>query len=298
MVKRKSKIIVILGQTATGKSAIAVKLAKKFGGEIISCDSRQVYRGLDIGSGKITKREMLGIPHHLLDVANPKRKFSVAQYKKLADKEIQRIHAAGKIPIIVGGTGFYIQAVIDNLILPNVKPNYKLRKKLEKKSVNVLFNILKKLDRYRAREIEKDNPRRLIRAIEIAQELGRVPKLKTNPKYNALQIGLKLPDKKLNEKIHKRLLARIKGGMVSESRHLHAQGLSYKRMESLGLEYRYIALYLQRKMEKDEMLTKLETEVRRFARRQKGWFKRDRRIKWFSPSEVGKIEKEVRRFIK
>lgn len=312
MSKRKPKIIVILGQTATGKSDVAVKLAKKFGGEIISADSRQVYKGLDIGSGKITKKEMRGVPHHMLDIANPKKQFSVAQYKKLADKKIQEIHNnvqhsvldnKRKIPIIVGGTGFYIQAIVDNLILPEVKPDYTLRKKLEKKSAKELFAMLKKLDKDRAKEIEKDNPRRLIRAIEIARMLGKVPKLKTNPQYDVLQIGLKLTDKELKEKIHKRLVARMRKGMVAEARRLHnppaggGGGLSWKRLESLGLEYRYLALYLQKKISKQEMLSKLEIEIKRFAKRQMRWFKRDKRIKWFKPSEMKKIEKEISRFI-
>ena len=165
--KEKIKIVVILGQTATGKSDIAVKLAKDFGGEVISADSRQVYRGLSIGSGKITKSEMKSVPHHLLDVANPKRKFSVAQYKKLADEKIEEIYNKNVksvrsstsntfIPIVVGGSGFYIQAIVDGLVLPEVNPDYKLRRKLEKKSPKALFEMLKKLDKDRAKEIEKE----------------------------------------------------------------------------------------------------------------------------------------------
>jgi tRNA dimethylallyltransferase len=167
--ERLPKILVILGQTAVGKSNLAVRLAKKFNGEIISADSRQVYKGLDIGTGKITKKEMGDVPHFLLDVVSPKRKFSVSQYKKLADKAIKHILGKHKTPIIVGGTGFYIQAIVDNLVLPEVKPDLKLRKKLEKKSTEELVKILKKLDSERAREIDTKNPRRLIRAIEIAR---------------------------------------------------------------------------------------------------------------------------------
>ena len=298
------KIIVILGQTATGKSDLSVKIAKKFNGEIISADSRQVYKGLDIGSGKITKREMQGVPHHLLDVANPKRQFSIAQYKKLADKKIEEIHkpvqsrALHRLPIVVGGTGFYIQAIVDGLVLPEVKPNNKLRKELEKKSSKELFEILKKLDSSRAKNIEKDNPRRLIRAIEIAKELGKVPKLKTDSRYEVLQIGLKLPEDKLKENIHKRLISRMKKGMVKEVERLHSDGLSWKRLESLGLEYRFLAQHLQDKISKQEMLEKIETESWQFAKRQMRWFKRDPRIKWFSPSEVGKVEREIKKFIK
>jgi tRNA dimethylallyltransferase len=297
----KHKIIVILGTTAAGKSDLAVKLAKKFGGEIISADSRQVYEGLDIGSGKITKEEMRGVPHHLLDVANPKRQFSVAQYKTLAEKAIAQTYKKGRIPIIVGGTGFYIHAVVDGLVLPEVPPERKLRKRLEKKSAEELFAILKKLDKSRAENIEKDNPRRLIRAIEIAVRLGKVPNLKSNPKYNALQIGLKPPDKELKKRIHKRLIARMKKGMLAEAKRLRnpsaGVGLSWRRMEALGLEYRCLARHLQKKINRQEMLSEIETESWRFAKRQMRWFKRDAGIKWFDPKEVTKVTKEIKLFL-
>ena len=297
MKKKKIKIIIILGQTATGKSDLAARIAKKLGGEIISADSRQVYKGFDIGSGKITKKEMRGVFHYLLDVASPKRQFSAAKYKKLADNKIIKIYKTGKIPFIVGGSGFYIQTIVDGLVLPKVEPNNKLRKELEKKSAKKLFSMLKKLDKNRAKKIEKDNPRRLIRAIEIAKVLGKTPKLKTNSEYEALQIGLKLPDKKLKNNIHKRLMSRIRRGMISEVKKLHAKNISWKRLESFGLEYRFIARYLQGKIKKKEMLDELETEIWHFAKRQMRWFKRDARIKWFNPNEVKKIEIEITNFL-
>ncbi len=173
MVKANNKLIVILGPTASGKSELAVKLAKKFNGEIISADSRQVYKGLNIGTGKITKKEMKGIGHHLLDVASPKRKFTVAQFQKLAFKKIREIQRRGKTPFLVGGTGFYIQSVVDNISIPEVTPNWKLRKALEKKNTEELFSMLKKLDPARAKTIDSKNPRRLTRAIEIASAEGR-----------------------------------------------------------------------------------------------------------------------------
>jgi len=297
MKKKKIKIIIILGQTATGKSDLATRIAKRLGGEIISADSRQVYKGLDIGSGKITKKEMRGVFHYLLDVTSPKRQFSAAKYKKLADNKIIKIYKTGKIPFIVGGSGFYIQTIVDGLVLPKVEPNNKLRKELEKKSAKKLFSMLKKLDKNRAKKIEKDNPRRLIRAIEIAKVLGKTPKLKTNSEYEALQIGLKLPDKKLKNNIHKRLISRIRRGMISEVKKLHAKNISWKRLESFGLEYRFIARYLQGKIKKKEMLDELETEIWHFAKRQMRWFKRDARIKWFNPNEVKKIEIEITNFL-
>lgn len=295
----KPKLIVILGQTATGKSDLAVRLAKKFEGEVISADSRQVYKGLNIGTGKITKREMKGVPHYLLDVANPKKQFSVFFYKKLAEQAITDIYKRGKIPIICGGTGLYIDAVVNSVVLPEVEPNLKLRKQLEKKSAQELFKLLKKLDPRRAKTIDAQNPRRLIRAIEIVKALGKVPTCNLQPTtYDLLKIGLKLPDEKLRQKIHIRLFARIREGMVAEVKRLNENGLSWKRLESFGLEYKYIALYLQKKITKDEVLTKLETEIWRYAKRQNTWFKRDEKIKWFGPKEFKKVEKVTMGFLK
>ncbi|MEK7081361.1 MAG: tRNA (adenosine(37)-N6)-dimethylallyltransferase MiaA, partial [Patescibacteria group bacterium] len=239
------KILVVVGPTASGKSDLAVYLAKKFGGEVISADSRQVYKGLDVGTGKITKKEMFGISHHLLDVASPKRVFTVTEYKSLAEKALGDIWRRGKVPIVCGGTGFYIRAVIDNLIIPEVPPDKKLRRRLDKKTVDELFAILKSLDPRRAKEIDAKNPRRLIRAIEIATALGHVPRLEASlPSYDVLKVGLTLPDKILKQRIHIRLFARISRGMVAETKRLHKQGLSWKRMDELGLEYRYLARYL------------------------------------------------------
>lgn len=308
----KPKIIVILGPTATGKSDLAVFIAHKIDGEVISADSRQVYTGLDLGTGKITrdtkaklgigqaKKEKVfthkGIPHYLLDVANAKNKFSVSEYKKLADQKIKEIISRGKTPIICGGTGFYIDAVVNNMNFPEVKPNEKLRKILNKKTASQLFEMLKKLDKTRANNIDKNNKVRLIRAIEIAKALGKVPKLsknKTKQEYDFIKIGLKIELDILKARIAKRLDSRIKTGMLKEISNLHKKGhakgrasLSWKRMEELGLEYRYTALYLQKKLTKQEYLEKLNTEIYKYAKRQMTWFKRDKEIKWFDPTKV------------
>lgn len=302
----KPKIIVILGPTATGKSDFAVRIAKKYGGQVISADSRQVYIGLTIGTGKITKKEMHGVPHHLLDVVSPKKVFSVDEWKKRAEKKIIEIIAHGNTPIICGGTGFYIQSIVDDVVLPAVPPNKKLRTRLEKKSVAELFSILQKLDPVRAETVENKNPVRLVRAIEIATALGAVPPLATRElhagmrqsRYNILQIGLTLPEKKLQEKIHTRLIARLKKGMAMEAQQLHAKGLSWKRMHALGLEYRYLAQFLQKKISKQELIATLGREIYQYAKRQMTWFKRDPNIAWFSPSDVQKIEKVVEKFLK
>lgn len=275
------KLIVILGPTSSGKTDLSIKLAKKFNGEIISADSRQVYRGMNIGSGKITKKEMQGIPHYLLDVANPKNKFTVSQYQKLALAAIKKTHNRGKVPFLVGGSGFYIKSVVDGIIIPEVKPDWKLRKKLEKKNNKELYAMLFKIDHARAKIIDKNNPRRLVRAIEIVLKTKKhVPNLKTKSQFNVLEIGIKkLPDD-LKKLINKRLLKRLKGGMVSEVKKLQASGLSFKRLEEFGLEYRFVAQYLQSKLTYQEMLNKIQKEHEHFTKRQMTWFKRDNRIKW------------------
>lgn len=297
----KPKIIVILGATSTGKSDIAVNLAKytlKNKAEIISADSRQVYKGLDLGTGKITKKEMRGVPHHLLDVANPKKVFTVTDFKTIADKKIKEILARGNTPIICGGTGFYIDAVTNNIIFPEVPPNKKLRKELEQKSPNQLLNILEKLDKSRAQDIkiknEQNNKVRIVRAIEIAKTLGKVPKYtKQNQKYEFIKIGLQLDKKDLREKIKTRLFARIKKGMLAEAKNLHKNGLTFKRMNELGLEYRYMAMFLKEKINKNTMIDELTNKINQYAKRQKTWFKRDNEIKWFNPQNYQEIEKFI-----
>jgi len=287
---------VILGPTASGKSALAVKMAKKINGEIISADSRQVYKGLDIGSGKITKKEMSGIPHYCLEIVHPKKIFTVVDFKKRADEAIEKIFAKNKTPIIVGGTGLYIQAIVDNIVLPEVKPDWKLRKELEKKTTEEMFKMLKKLDPERARSIDAKNPRRLIRAIEIAKKIGKIPKLKSMSRrdLDIRQIGIKLPDEILKKNIEKRIKKMLKGGLVAETNKLRKSGLSWKRIYELGFEYRYPALFLRGKISKDEMLAKMLIENRQYAKRQMTWFKRDKIIKWISKEK--QAEKLIKKF--
>jgi tRNA dimethylallyltransferase len=292
---KKQKIIVILGQTATGKSDFAVQVAKKIGGEIISADSRQVYKGLDIGTGKITKKEMGSIKHYLLDVATPARTFTVQDFKTKAEKAIKEIYKKSKVPIICGGTGFYIDALVSGQILPEVPPNKKLRQELYQLDPIGLTWYLEKLDPERAKTIDKNNKVRLIRAIEIAKALGKVPNSITKPKYDVMYIGLRLPDEVLKEKIHMRLFARIKEGMVKEVENLHKKGLSWERMNDLGLEYRYVSEFLQGKLTKAEMLEKLNTEIWHYAKRQKTWFKRNKKITWIDPREKAEKEKIIRK---
>lgn len=279
------KIIVILGPTASGKSKLAVELALRLSSrqaEIISADSRQVYKKLNIGAGKITRKEMRGIKHHCLDIASPKKIFTAFNFKKYAEKAIEDILSRGKTPVLCGGTGFYIDVALGKTQLDEVSPNWKLRKKLEKKSTEELFKILKKLNPERAKNIDKHNPRRLVRAIEIAKTLGKVPavRITRNEVRNILSIGIKLPEKELKERIEKRVRKMIKDGLINELKKLRKDGMPWKRLYELGFEYKYPALFLQKKITKEEMLKRMILENWQYVKRQMTWFKRDKKIYW------------------
>lgn len=325
----KPKIIVILGPTASGKSDIAVALAKKINGEVISADSRQVYRGLNIGTGKITKKEMKGVRHHLLDVASPKKIFTASDFINLTNHAIAEIVESKKVPIVCGGTGFYIDALLGEKQIPEVPPNPKLRKQLEKKSIEKLFMMLQKLDPERAENIDAKNPRRLVRAIEICHALGSVPKYEIrNTRYETLKIGIAplkkithpypsltlregvkekectLDEKELKKRINKRIEKWFRRGLLKEVSDLHKKGLSWKRMSEIGLEYRLVAKYLKKEISREEMINKMQIETYQYAKRQITWFKKDKNIVWFTPSKIeglppkiGLVEKEVRKFL-
>ena len=279
---KKPTVIVILGQTATGKSNLAVKIARKINGEIISADSRQIYKGLDIGTSKITKKEMGSVTHHLLDVANPKRKFTVVEFQKRVISAMADITLRGKIPIICGGTGFYIDAVTKGTIFPPVPPNYPLRKNLSKLSGRTLLIRLERLDPERAKNIDPKNKTRLIRAIEVAKALGKVPKItEALPPYKFIKIGLYLPLDILKNKIEKRVEKMFKMGLLKEIEKLKkparrgGAGVSKKRLRELGFEY------------DDPTEEKVIRETIKYAKRQMTWFKRDKEIKWFDASKKG-----------
>ena len=288
------KLVVILGQTASGKSDLAVKIAKKFKGEVVSADSRQVYRGMDIGTGKITKKEAKGIPHHLLNITYPKERFTVAQYRKLAMEAINKIQKKRKLPILCGGTGLYIQAVVDGITIPEVKPNWSLRRILDKFSTEELFKKLKELDQKRAETIDKHNKRRLIRAIEIVLKTKKpVPELKKIPlPYPVLILGIKKKKDELEKLIEKRFLKWLEEGFLKEVFNLKKMGLSWKRIEEFGINYRTASQYLQKLITEEEFIKKSLIELRNYAKRQMVWFKRDKRIIWI------KTQKEAERLIK
>jgi len=299
------KIIVILGPTSSGKSETAIQLAKKFDGEIISADSRQIYRGMDVGTGKVrgswnAKRKVFisgNIVHYMIDIVSPETEYNVSKFKKQSEKIIEDILQRGKLPIICGGTGFWIKAIVDNIDFPEVKPDWKLRKKLEKESTEKLFEKLKKLDPKRAKTIDKNNPARLIRAIEICKSLGTVPRSTTRDmQYAFLQIGIGVPKEKLQQNIRKRLEKRWKTGMIKEVNDLHKnQQMSWKKIQSFGLGYFWIPLFLQKKLSKEELFEKVYLAEKDYAKRQITWFKKEQQIRWLKNYPT--IEKEVRKFL-
>ncbi len=291
------KIIIVLGPTASGKSDLAVHLAKKYGGEIISADSRQIYKGMDIGTGKITLKEMKDIPHYLLSVISPKKKFSAAQFKKHAQEKIEQILKRDSIPIICGGTAFYIRILVDGFSLPQVAPDWQLRKKLEKKSADQLYEILKNKDLRRAKSIDKKNKRRLVRALEIIEKTDKpVSPLKRKAKYCPLFIGIKVEQKKLDQRIKKRLLRRLEEGMIKEIEDLHKKfGISWRKIDSFGLEYRWGAKYLQGKISYNEFLDHLFCDIRRYSKTQKRWWQDDARINWIERKK--EADKLVQKFL-
>jgi tRNA dimethylallyltransferase len=277
----KPLIYVICGPTATGKSDYAVELAKEINGEIISADSRQIYRGMDLGTGKITQEEMKGVPHHLLDIREPNENFSVEEFQKLCFKKIEEILTHEKIPIICGGTGFFIQSVVDNIIFPVAPANPELRLELENKNLEELKEILKTIPMEDGVKIDTENKRRVIRAIELGKMLDKIPAQKYGEqKYIFKMIGLDKPDEELKDRIAKRLEKRLKLGMIEEVKGIQNDGVPWERLENFGLEYRYIAEFLQGKISEEEMKNFIKIKSFQYAKRQRTWFKRDKRINW------------------
>ncbi|MFA6513854.1 MAG: tRNA (adenosine(37)-N6)-dimethylallyltransferase MiaA [Patescibacteria group bacterium] len=300
------KIVVILGPTASGKTSLGVKLATRFNGEIISADSRQVYRGMDIGTGKDLAEYSIGrkkISYHLIDIIQPNTKFNLARYQKLAFKTITDILERKKLPIIVGGTGLYLQAIVDNYQLSNVKIDNKIREELEKKTVVQLLTELTALKPDFAAKLnnsDRNNPRRLVRYLEIISSSGKMLQKKGESPFDFLVLGIDISDDKMKEKIFKRLNTRLDNeGMIAEVEALKKSGVSYRRLISFGLEYKFVSYFLQGKINREELTEKLGTAIYRFAKKQKTWFRRwekqGRKIEWLK--SLDEAVKKIANFI-
>lgn len=314
------KILVILGPTATGKTDLALSLGKKFNGELISCDSRQVYVGLDIGTGKLPSGkwkiesgrwkkekgywEMDGIKVWMTDVADPNTQFTVKDYVDQAEVVIEDITKRGKLPIIVGGTGLYLKALLEGLPNLAIPVDNKLRRELEKLSLEQLQIRLQLLSPARWEKLnnsDQQNPRRLLRSIEL---VSMNPYIKTQDvekglgsRMNILKIGLTAPREILKKRIFDRLLVRIDQGLIKEGENLNKEGLSFARMRELGLEYGVLADLLEYKIAEDQFVNILGRKICQFAKRQMTWFKRDKKVFWYDildPLTIQKVEKEVR----
>ena len=329
---KRIRLIVIVGPTASGKSELAVHTAKKIGGEIISADSRQVYRGLDVGTAKVKgkwkKIEMRlhksiiaspvesgmkqphshsdirgiaaprqvgarnddktfvykNIPHHCIDFVSPKRTYTVAKFKECAKTAIVDIESRGKVPIVVGGTGFWIDVLVYDMELPQAPPNPLLRRELGKKSSGQLVAMLKKIDPARAKTIEAKNPRRLIRAIEIATALGWVPKIKKRHPYAALWIGLNPSSSILEKRFKKRANTMVPRALVAEARRLLQNNVPRRQIREFGFEYRLALNYLEKEISREEFMEQFLVATRRYAKRQMTWWKKNRDIRWFPNS--------------
>lgn len=293
MNKSTSKLIVILGPTASGKTELALELAEKFDAEIVSADSRQIYKEMNIGTAKPSKKEL----HHLIDIIKPDQEFTLAQYKNKALKIIKDIQERNKLPLLVGGTGLYIQSIVDNLKIPQVKPDKELRKELEKMTNQELFEKLKKLDKEAISFIDINNKRRLIRALEVclitkkpfSQQREKGKKL-----FNVLQIGIKTNKEELEKRIDKRTEKMIEMGLVNEVKNLLKKySPDLPAMNSIG--YQEIIQYLKEEIDLNKVKELIKKHTQQYAKRQMTWFKRDKRINWIN--NYKEAEKLVRDFL-
>lgn len=309
---KERKIIVIVGPTASGKTALGVEIAKKFNGEIISADSRQVYKGLDIGTGKDLK-EYRDIKYHLIDICKPGDKFTLFDWLEQARKKIDDISSRQKIPVIVGGTGLYVKALVEGYQISEKSPvsaearaevgkvksekskKQYSRKFLDKQNTEKLIGILKKINPSALKRIDQNNPRRLVRAIEIAQE--NIKPTKIRPDFEALQIGVNLPRKEIYEKIDKRVDGRFKEGMLGEVAGLIKSDIDKKWLLSLGLEYKIIGQHIIQKSDNFEQIAQeLKWKSHAYARRQLTWLRKQPDIKWVKNSK--EAQKIVKAFLK
>ena len=275
------KLIVIEGTNASGKSSLGVELASRFNGEIVSADSRQVYERLDLGSGKITPEEMKGVPHHLLNVRKPGEFFSMADFQRLSYEAIDDILARGRVPFLVGGTGLYVDAVADGYELSDRAPDQSLRAHLETFDTPALYDMLK--EQLPDTDIDPRNRHRVMRALERLAADDWKPMGKS-PRYTLLKLGVTWPREILKQRIDERLEKRLAEGMVDEVKAMLDEGISEEFLTKLGLEYKYLTWYLTGKIPYEQMVEELGNAIKKFAKRQMTWFRRDPRIRWLDMS--------------
>ncbi|WP_236914239.1 tRNA (adenosine(37)-N6)-dimethylallyltransferase MiaA [Clostridium sp. Cult2] len=302
----KKNLLVLVGPTAIGKTAISIDLAKKIDGEIISADSMQIYKYMDIGTAKITEEEMNNVPHYLLDVVYPDEEFTVANYKYYAEKYIDKINQADKIPLVVGGTGLYLNSLVYELKFARVKPNEKFRQKFNEIADiygnQYIFDELTKIDNISAKRINPNDRKRIIRALEIYYETGKPMSYynkdfrKEVDKYNLAMIGLTVDRATLYSRINTRVDMMIMEGLVEEVKKLLAMGYHKELVSMQAIGYKEIISYLGGNISLDEAIEILKRNTRRFAKRQLTWFKRDNRIYWINVGQYKSID-EISNYI-
>lgn len=293
--QKKEKIVVIIGPTAVGKTKLSIALAKKLNGEIISGDSMQVYKGLDIGTAKIKREEMEGIPHYLIDIKQPDESFSVAEFQELVKKHITDISMKEKLPIIVGGTGLYIQSVIYDYQFTHIpSSDQTIRERLEKKALeegnHALYAELKQIDPNSAEKIHPNNVRRVIRALEVyyctGKTMSELQKQEQELCYDAALIGLTMKRDELYRRINKRVDQMMEEGLLDEVRNLYESGLTEDCQSIQGIGYKELYEYFSGKVTLEEAVEKLKLNSRRYAKRQLTWFRNKMPVKWFDMTKV------------
>ena len=279
---RLPKVVAVVGTNASGKSALGIELAKKYNAEIISADSRQVFRGLDLGSGKVTPEETQGVPHHLIDVREPNEFFSMADFQRMAYQAIDDIRGRGRLPMIVGGTGLYVDSVLDGYLLSDKEPDLAYRAELEKLTTPQLYDML--LELKPDVQVEKNNRNRVMRIIERIHD-GDDATPGKQARFESLRLGVSWPREVLGRRIDERLERRLEQGMIEEVQRLMDEGATTEFLLGLGLEYRFITQYLIGEIpDRQVMLDKLAIAIKQFAKRQMTWFRRNPEIVWLDMS--------------
>lgn len=286
---KKEKVVVICGPTASGKTALSIELAKKINGEIVSCDSMQIYKEMDIGTAKTTKEEMQGIKHHMLDIISPEERYSVADYKKEAKNAIREILKKGKTPIVVGGTGLYVDSLIYEIEYPNIEFDEEYRKKLEiqveKEGLENLYEQAKKIDPEAIKKISQNDKKRIIRILEIYHATGynkteqERKSREKEPEFDYKVYGLNMPREKLYKRIDLRVDIMIKQGLIEEVEKIYKKYSKFPTAMQ-GLGYKEVVEYLNNNLTKEEMIEKIKQETRRYAKRQMTWFRKNKQTIW------------------